>query len=226
MLELLRIARRTKRIVFGSIDRFLTDTRGVIHIGANNAPERERYEDYRLPVVWVEPIPEVFERLRENLRTLPRQRAFKYLVTDRDDAEYPFHVANNDGASSSIFEFKEHKDVWPDVAMARTITLRSVTLPTLLQREQIDLAGLDTLAMDTQGSELLVLKGAEALLHHFKYIKTEAADFEAYAGCCRLDDITAFLTARGFEEHSRHRFASHRNGGAYYDVLYRRRSAA
>ena len=40
----------------------------------------------------------------------------------------------------------------------------------------------DALVMDTQEPELLILKGAEPMLSQFKYIKTEAADFESYVG--------------------------------------------
>ena len=54
------------------------------------------------------------------------------------------------------------------------------------------------LVMDTQGSELLVLRGADPRLPSFAFIKTEVADFEAYSGCCQLAEVTAFLSARGF----------------------------
>ena len=65
----------------------------------------------------------------------------------------------------------------------------------MLARERIDRARYDALVMDTQGSELLVLRGAEPVLEHFRFIKTEVPDFEAYAGCAQLDDIERFLRA-------------------------------
>jgi hypothetical protein len=90
----------------------------------------------------------------------------------------------------------------------------------LLARERIDVARYDSLVMDTQGSELLVLKGAEPLLERVRFIKTEVPDFEAYTGCARLDDIARFLEERGFAELTRHRFATRAEGGSYYDVVY------
>ena len=220
MKRLRSTARRIKRFIRGGPDSFLPTIRGVIHVGANSGPGREIYEDYRLPVVWVEPIPEVFAKLCSNLRTFPRQRPFNYLVTDRDDAEYPFHISNNDGASSSILDLKDHREIWPEVNYTRTITMRSITLPSLLQRERIDPAHFDALVMDTQGSELLVLQGADAILHHFRFIKIEVPDFESYAGCCQISDIDTFLGQRGFREKARSRFASHPRAGSYYDILY------
>jgi hypothetical protein len=76
--------------------------------------------------------------------------------------------------------------------------------------------------MDTQGSELSVLRGAEPVLARFKFIKTEVPDFEAYEGCAQLRDIERFVTGHGFTELSRNAFARHPGGGRYYDVVYRR----
>lgn len=150
----------------------------MIHVGANSGQERILYEKYGLRVVWIEPIPEVFETLKARIKRYPRQSAFQGLITDQDDLEYAFHVANNDGESSSILELKLHKDIWPEVSYDRTIILRGTTLISLLTREGIEASDYDALVMDTQGSELLVLKGAAPILHTFNFIKTEVTDFE------------------------------------------------
>ena len=205
-------------------NRFLQEVSGVIHVGANIGQERYRYGQYGLRVIWIEPIPAVFRMLKANIEGLPRQRAFECLVTDRDGAEYPFHIANNNGKSSSILDLKLHRDIWPEVGYRETIALKSLTLTSLLQRERIDPAEYDALILDTQGSELLVLQGAAPLLRHFKYVKTEAPDFESYAGCCRLDDIDSFLAQHGYREFSRVKFASRAEGGSYYDIVYRRQT--
>jgi FkbM family methyltransferase len=216
------ISRRIRKLVRTDPDRFLKHVSGLIHVGANIGQERDLYERHGLRVIWIEPIPEVFETLKANLEGFPRQRAFEYLVTDRDDAVFPFHIASNDGASSSILDLKEHKDIWPNIGYTKTITLKSVTLASLLHRERVDPAGYDALIMDTQGSELLVLKGADPVLHNFRFIKTEVADFESYAGCCQLTDIDSFLTRRGYRELARTRIAQRAGGGSYYDIVYQR----
>jgi FkbM family methyltransferase len=206
-------------------DKFLRRTAGVIHVGANSGQERILYEKYGVRVVWIEPIPEVFETLKTRLKRYPWQSAFQGLVTDQDGLEYAFHVANNAGESSSILEFKLHKDIWPEVSYDRTITLRGTTLVSLLTRERIAASDYDALVMDTQGSELLVLKGAAPILHNFNFIKTEVADFESYAGCCQLRDIDLFVREHGFHEISRHRLESRAKGGSYYDIVYERKTA-
>ena len=220
--DLSRLLRRTKIALKRQPDRFLAEIRGVIHVGANTGQERDLYDRYGLSVLWVEPIPEIFATLRENIAGYRRQRAVQYLVTDRDGAEYTFHVASNNGASSSILDLKLHKEIWPEVSFTRELKLASVTLPALIAKEGIDIAGYDALVMDTQGSELMVLKGATAVLGQFRFIKTEVPDFEAYAGCCQLQHIEEFLGAHGFHEHRRQKFAERAAGGSYYDVTYER----
>jgi len=203
-------------------DRYLWHCRGVIHVGANNGSERRSYAEKLLAVLWVEPIPEVFSQLEANLRDLRKQHAVQALVTDRDGENFELNVSSGNMASSSIFELHDHRKLWPEVTMERKISLTSTTLPTLMNSRSIRPSAYDALVIDTQGSELLVLRGAEPVLRSFKYIKTEAADFESYKGCCQVEDINIFLTNHGFVEESRHRF--HTLGGDlnYYDILYRR----
>ncbi|MGC8170010.1 hypothetical protein, partial [Salmonella enterica] len=78
-----------------------------------------------LDVLWIEPIPTVFETLQAYIANYPKQKAVQALITDRDGQEITLHIANNAGASSSIFELGEHKDVWPDVAYSGNITCLS-----------------------------------------------------------------------------------------------------
>ena len=177
------------------------------------------YASYGLAVLWIEPIPEAFETLCENLRGFERQRALECLITDIDGAEYGFTWPTMT-VYPRRFSTKLHREVWPNVSFTKTIALRSCTLTSLLMNEGIDPASYDALVMDTQGSELLVLRGAEALLWNFRHIKTEVADFEAYAGGAQLQDIDVFLTSRGFRELLRQPFANRAAGETYYDVLY------
>ena len=91
-----------------------------------------------------------------------------------------------------------------------------------MRKEQLDVSGYDVLVLDTQGAELLVLKGATSLLPHMRYVRAEAADFEAYAGCCKLDDLDDFLKGYGFRRIAKGRFAQKKEVGSYYEVLYGR----
>jgi len=193
---------------------------GVIHIGANEGQEREKYKKYSLSVIWVEPIPEVFEQLKSNIKEYPDQKAFKYLLTDEDNKEVELKISNNSGVSSSILDLGLHTHIWPKVKYIKSIKLKSLTLTTLIKDEKIDIQKYQALIIDTQGSELLVLKGASEILKKFKYIATEAADFESYVGCCKIEDLSFYLNNFGFKEIDRTKFAYHSKAGNYYDVVY------
>ena len=217
------LKRRVGIIFKRNPDRLLKKIKGVIHVGANTGQEIALYAHHGLSVVWIEPIPDVFKNLESNLSGVPDQIAIKGLATDLDGVEYPFHLANNNGASSSILDLNLHQDIWPDVTYEKTMTLTSKTLTTLLKEYYIDLHKYDMLVIDTQGSELLVLKGALPILSHFKYIQTEVPDFEAYKDCCQLKDLQSFLGLLGYREISRNQFATHPNGGSYYDVVFKKK---
>lgn len=208
-----------------SPDPFLQGLSGVVHVGANVGQERNLYQSYGLKVLWIEPIPSVFAELQRNIQAYSKQSACQALVTDVDGQSYQFNIANNKGASSSILPFKKHKDIWPEVDYTTTVTMTGVTLDSLFKQQQIKASNYQALIMDTQGTELLVLKGGLTVLKHFQYIKTEVPDFEAYEGCCQLTEMNDFMTAQGYEEFSRTSFASRAEGGSYFDVVYRRRAA-
>lgn len=221
MRRALRTLKRTVRTEYDSA--FLPLLRGVVHVGANSGQERGLYDSYRLPVLWIEPIPEVFATLQRNIASYPSQRAVQALVTAIDGDEVEFHIASNDGASSSILEPAKHKDIWPQVEFSQPVRMKTSTLSSVIEAADLDMAIYNGLIMDTQGSELLVLQGAVPLLHHFDFVKTEAADFESYKGCCRLSDLGTFMDEHGFDEFARQRFPKQEPGKAYYEVVYRRR---
>jgi FkbM family methyltransferase len=211
---------RSRRV--DGLDAFLREVQGVIHVGANEGQERFVYDRLGLRVLWIEPIDDVYARLLDNIRRFPRQAAVKALVTDRDGVEYDFHISNNDGVSSSIMELKAHREIWPDVDYANSVSMRSVTLPTLMVGENLDIADYQALVMDTQGSELLVLQGAEPVVRQFEFIKVEVPDFESYTGCCQVQDMDGFMATHGFSKYRQRSFAGKEGVGRYFDIVYRR----
>lgn len=217
--------RRPKKARRDGFSAYLSECRGVIHVGANEGQERADYDRYGLNVIWIEPIPQLFETLVGNLAGYPKQRAIKALVTDQDGEERVLHVASNRGASSSIFDLHMHKDIWPQVDFVEDIPLTTSRLPTALRGAGVDLGDYDAMVLDTQGAELLVLRGAVEILPRMKYIQAEAADFESYKGCATVNDITRFMAVHGFALLRKHEFAQHQKGGKYFDLLFRAANA-
>ena len=161
-------------------------------------------------------------RTRREHQRLQEATSVLALLTEQDAVEYRFHIANNGGASSSIFEFAQHRDIWPDVDFVSDRWLLSSRLDTLFRREGLTPAKYPALVIDVQGAELLVLKGAGQMLGEFRFVQAEAANFESYLGNSTLEDLRQYLEPFGFREISRDPFAVHPSGGTYWNVVWER----
>lgn len=212
--------RARPKIDIDDVSSFLKHSRGVIHVGANKGQERYLYDSLGLDVLWIEPIPAICKRLRRNVAGFRKQRVLEALLLDQPGTQVVLHVANNGGASSSIFDFKLHTDIWPDVRYTHDLPLTSKTLPGLLHESGIEVGRYDALLIDTQGSELLILQGARDILSAFRFIQVEAADFAAYDGAATTGQITTFLNEAGFRFLSSRRLAVHDGGGTYCDMVF------
>jgi FkbM family methyltransferase len=202
------------------LTHFLDGVRGVIHVGANRGQQRFYYAAIGADVFWIEADPSVYEDLLSNIAPWsPRQRAICGLVTETDGEECILNIANNEGLSSSVLPFGGHKRIWKDVDYVDQIRLVGQTLPTLLKAE--DPTKYDALVMDTQGTELMILRGATNILSAFDRIRIEAADFEVYLDCARADEITAFMREHDFRERLRVPFAESEYGNCF-DMLFTR----
>lgn len=173
---------------------------GLIHVGANAGQERNIYALYDLRVLWFEPNPFIFEELVENIDEHIKQTAYEYLVWDRDYEYKLLHLTDNCAESSSALPLKRHKEVWPDVHEVSTETVLSITLNTFFKVVRTDPDKFKFLVLDTQGSELHVLRGATEILPHIKYAMIEAVDFESYEGGATAKTIGQFMTEHGFKE--------------------------
>jgi FkbM family methyltransferase len=101
-----------------------------------------------------EPVPEYFNILKKNLSSngLENANIYKLAVTDRVGRSYFFQK----GLSSGII-FEER---------AKKFKVSTTTLDKFLKEEKIE--KIDLINMDCEGSELLVLKGAEETLRKNK----------------------------------------------------------
>jgi hypothetical protein len=117
-------------------------------------------------------------------------------------------------------DLKEYKLLWPEVNYVYSIEMTTKTLTSLVQETQLDLTSYKAIVLNTQGSELLILKGAILLLSSMAYVKTEVPDFEAYLICPMLPEFTSFMKHHGFRLVSKRPMANSTSSRAYYDAPY------
>lgn len=170
--------------------------KGVIHIGGHKGQEREYYKDFN--VLWIEPIPDVFDLLVNNIKPYPSQTALNYLISDVDNKQFSFNVSNQSERSSFLqftdFHFKD-----PNFQHTETLTLSSIRMDTLIKTHDINLNDYDVIVTDCQGADYFVLKSFGELINHFSYIKSEVMVSEIYKGLAKEEEVNNFLASCGFE---------------------------
>ena len=172
---------------------------GVIHVGANIGQEFKDYSLHPLNLaLYVEPNPDLIDTLKANLSSLDNHIAIEALCSDRDDIEVTFNISNNKGLSSSILPLGSHQELYPHVKYSKAIEMNTITLNTLIKRLGYSYESFQYLAIDAQGCDLSVLKGATKLFPHLKVIYCEVAERPLYEGGGTTAEICAFLESFGF----------------------------
>jgi len=122
-------------------------------------------------------------------------KTFPFYV-GRKSGKQEFHLYKNLGSSSQLLPNPEFQNSFgSDLIIERTVIVDGITLDEFLKdAEQI----VDILKLDTQGTELDVLKSAEKILNQALIIESEVEFIEMYQGQPLYHDVAAFLYQRGF----------------------------
>lgn len=171
------------------------NNKGVLHIGAHFGQEAEKYYHLNIKVIWLEALPDNYDKLLTTIAKFPDQKAFLSLVGDENTDETKFYIASNQGASSSIFELGNQIKV-KDLRMLESISLPMRRLDSLYKPE--DLNDYKHWILDVQGAELKVLVGAGKLLQTVNSLEIEVSTREEYKEASRYSEIKDFLLTQGF----------------------------
>lgn len=188
--------------------------RGVIHVGGNTGQELADYYANGVEYsIWVEAIPEVYERLAANAANYPCAMCFNACIGEVDGKEVEFNISSNDGESSSVLELGLHTKYHPTVTYIDKVKMKAVRMDTLLSAcPELE---YNFLNIDVQGAELSVMKSFGESIAQFESIYTEVNSDEVYIGCCRVEQIDEYLAKYGFE-----RVATKWTGAKWGDALY------
>lgn len=170
---------------------------GVLHLGAHNCEEIAAYKRFGLTendVIWIDALPHKVNEAKA--RGIPN--VYNAVITDKDDETVLFNVTNN-MASSSVLDLYTHLAEHPHVHLIGQIQVKTQTLNTFFEKNQIDTSKLNFWNFDIQGAELLALKGAAAHIHNADVLYMEVNVKELYKNCALMSEIDAFLSDYGFK---------------------------
>ena len=172
--------------------------KGIFHLGAHRGTEAAVYNWLHKRALWIEANPEIFVDLKENVSKYINQKAFNILLFDSDNKVVKFNISNNDGASSSIYEFGDESKK-QNLRMVESINLKSQKIDTFFEENKINCEDYDFWVIDLQGSELPVLKGAQHSLKKCNYIYVEISKGEYYKDATQWHELNSFLKKFNFQ---------------------------
>jgi FkbM family methyltransferase len=177
----------------------------VFDVGANNGSSSVplAIENSTYLVFAFEPTPEMIEVI--NSKTVGLEN---YVIVPKAVSDYngtaEFNVAGNwDWGCSSLLKFSRKSQTdWPgrtDFHVTYKLNVDVIRLDTFIEENGI--TKIDHLHIDTQGSDLNVMKGLGEYLHIVTEGKLEAgtSDDVLYEGQNKLNDCIKFLLLNGFK---------------------------
>lgn len=175
---------------------------GIIHIGANKGQEVADYKEAGIrPVVLIEPLEDPFQRLLRAVADEPGFCCVCECLSDVSGRKGDFHIASNGGQSSSYFPPDKHLEYYPNVKFNDKRKMITKTLDEVINSlaSGLDVNQLDYISLDTQGSELDILKGGKIALSNAKFVYSEVSFPGLYQGSPDLYDMIDFMREHGFD---------------------------
>lgn len=152
---------RSERGLFPHFVEFLlSQSQGILHVGAHYGQESAYYALMKKPVLWIEADPNAFKILSQQISKEEDQRALNAFISD-SAREENLHVTSNSGMSSSIHPLTTLGEEAFNIENTHSIKLRTSTLNELLTSEE---ANLDFWVIDVQGHEFEVLRGSDKVI--------------------------------------------------------------
>lgn len=159
----------------------------LLDIGARDGLQWPWRDIANIDPIMVEPDPEEAKRLRGKVINAALWSEQKSLQ---------LHVTKSPGASSVFKPNRAFLDQFPEsdrFDIVRSIQMNATTI------DALRLDNIDFIKIDTQGSELEILRGGQNTLQQVMGIEVEVEFAPMYEGQPLFSDIDSYLRAQGFE---------------------------
>jgi len=146
-------------------------------------------------LICFEPIDACFQEIQSYFKDDPHISLHK-LALGEQAGSFEFHVHKNPGSSSFLKMTDIHTNAYPGSGESESVVIQTIRLDEFLNNTTPDAEIM--LKLDTQGTELSILKGAGAWLDKMKVILVELNFAETYEQCPLFDEVYHFLRAHHF----------------------------
>lgn len=144
-----------------------------------------------------EPFKESFDILSENIKPFENIKAYNVALGDKT-GKINFHINPFSATNSILPTHKEGPITWGG-GLLETLSLKETSIETIdnfIQNENI--SKIDLLKLDTQGSEFMVLAGAEKTINKIRLVYIEIITMPTYEGQKELDEILNYFRVHNF----------------------------
>ena len=121
----------------------ILNSKGILHLGAHRGKEAEVYSWFNKKVIWIEANPEIYEDLNNHTKLFYNQKAYNYLIGEKNKKNKNFFISNKDASCSSIYNLSDEvkkKKLWKEhnVKMLNSIRLDMITLDEIFKQNRIN----------------------------------------------------------------------------------------
>jgi len=181
------------------ISKFLKEDPIIVeagaHIGVDTCEMAKLWP--KAKIFAFEPIPEIFEQLKNNTSSYPNVQCFQMALGDKTGVCTINQSSGESNGSSSLLEPKEHLVIHPSVLFEKKIEVKVTTLKDWMITNKIE--KVDFLWLDLQGFELNVLKESVEIISKTSTIYTEVSIIENYSNSALYPQLKSFLENAGFK---------------------------
>lgn len=156
---------------------------GVIHVGAHHGQEVPEYMQLGIKnIALIEPCAKAFNILKNKYGAHHHIKLFNYACATHAGEAMMHTETANQGQSNSLLKPVNHLKHYPEIKFTNSELVRLQRLDALAFTSQYNM-----LNIDTQGTEVDVIIGADGIMHNINYIYTEV----------NKDDAELYQTASG-----------------------------
>ncbi len=150
------------------------------------------------PIVAFEPNPRVADRLEETARSIGNMKVRRVALGAARAAATLHVTANNVSSSLCAINATECDARSAEVRDKFHVDARVPVEVTTLDDELADVPIVLLLKLDTQGTELDILQGADRTLERTRFVLVEMGNHQLYEGGCQYHEVDAFLRGHSF----------------------------
>jgi len=179
------------------ISTFLPPNPVIIDCGAHDGSDSIELQKIKGAKVYsFEPLPQVFDRLKEQTKPYKNIEIFKVALADFNGMAKMYVSTGQSDGSSSLMPPKDHLIDHPQVFFKEFAYVECKTLDQWAQQNGI--TKIDMLWLDMQGYEMPMLKASKDVLSNVSVIHTEVSLKETYDSVNQYPELKEFLLKEGF----------------------------